>query len=101
MTRIWYTFCRFVNFEEIKKLYFGINSFIWSNVWSKFIDSINNAGYKFKDPIQGSVARFQDRFVDQCKKAFGKNNFNRIFEMESPDLDCCICTSAVALPEIL
>lgn len=87
MTRIWYTFCRFVNFEEIKKLYFGINSSDWNNIWREFIASINNANYKFDDPLQGRVARFQDRFVDQCRKAFGRNNFDRIFDMESSDLD--------------
>lgn len=87
ITRIWYTFCRFVNLGEVERLYFGNGSFDWNRAWSQFIRSINDAGYDFEDPFQGRVGRFQDRFVVQCRRAFGKYEFDRIFEMESSDLD--------------
>lgn len=87
MTRVWYTFCRFVDFEEVKKLYFGNGSFDWSRAWSGFIRFINEAGYEFKDPLPVREASLQNRFIKQCRKAFGKYKFNKMFEIESSDLD--------------
>jgi hypothetical protein len=87
MTRIWYTFSRFIDLKEIKKLYFSNSASDWGGVWREFITSMNNAGYNFSVPLSGSNARFQDRFVDQCKRTFGEYEFNRILEMESSDLD--------------
>jgi len=86
MIRIWYTFCRFVDFEAIKKLYFGNGSNVWRKVWGEFIQSVNDAGYVFQDPLIGR-GDLQDRFVDQCRRAFGRYEFDKILEMESLDLD--------------
>jgi len=94
MTRIWYTFCRFVDFEKTKTLYFGNGLFDWSRVWSEFIISINDAGYVFRDPLPGIPARLQDRFKDQCENAFGRYEFNKILEMESYGLDYGLIVSS-------
>lgn len=92
MVRIWYAFCKFVDFKEVIKLYFGNGSFDWNKAWNGFVSSINSADYVFEDPLRGSTIRFQDTFVDQCRKAFGRNQFNEILEYS--DLDYGLITSS-------
>jgi len=83
MARIWYTFCRFIDLEKVKKLFFGNGEQRWSTVWSSFLGEIRAAGYNFNDPLRGTRGRLQDRFLDECKRNFGRAQVERIVEMES------------------
>jgi hypothetical protein len=87
MARIWYTFCRFVPFEKVKKLFFGNSTTNWSRLWNEFLREINTLGYSFNDPMGGGPLRFQDRFLNECKTAFGRAAVERIHEMESSDFE--------------
>jgi hypothetical protein len=87
MARIWYTFCRFIPFEKVKTLFFGNGENNWSRLWSAFLQSINTAGFSFNDPMRGGPTRFQDRFLNECKAAFGKAEVERILELESPNFE--------------
>lgn len=83
MARIWYTFCRFVDFDIVKKLYFRNSKKNWDFVWNRFIAEINSEGIKFKSPLKGNNSQLQDRFLRECKASFGKGEVERIFETES------------------
>ena len=84
MARIWFTFCRFVSLNYVKRLFLGNDMQTWNDLWNRFLGDIRRSGYPdFRDPMPGGIGRFQDRFLDECKKRFGKANVERIFESES------------------
>jgi len=87
MAKIWYTFCRFVDFDIVKRLFFGNGEHNWGRVWGRFLDEIHNAGYNFRDPLRGNIGRLQDRFLDQCKRSFGRSEVEQIMENESDYFD--------------
>lgn len=51
------------------------------------MQGINAEGYNFNDPMGGGPSRFQDRFLNECKMAFGRAGVERIFELESSSFE--------------
>ncbi len=88
MARIWYTFCRFMPFNSIVELYFNDKKLSWTDQWANFLNEIAEAGYTFNDPLsQRSQVILEDRFLFECKKSFGENEVERIYEEDSYDFD--------------
>jgi hypothetical protein len=86
-TRLWYTFCRFVPFNTVAELFFNDNHLLWADQWSNFLQDISNIGYTFSDPLRRSQGIPEDRFLLECKKSFGENQVEKIFEKDSYDFD--------------
>jgi len=87
MARIWYTFCRFVHLNTVKRLFFAIDKRNWSRIWNRFLDEINENGFRFRNPLRGNFARLQDRFLSECIRSFGRLDVERIYEPESNNFD--------------
>lgn len=88
MARKWYTFCRFVDFGILKKLFFGIRQMKWSNAWKRFINDINSThNGNFSCSLKGYFGLFEDNFFSELKRSFGQTKVEKVFEMESYNFD--------------
>ena len=87
MARIWYTFCRFIPLDIVEKVFFNVNSLSWGTQLTTFLQDITNRGYTFSDPIRQVGGILEDRFLAECKRSFGEQQVDEIFELESSDFD--------------
>lgn len=92
--KIWYTFFRFVNFEEIVSLYFWNNK-SWNEVWTMFIEKLAAHGLRFDNIFYGrNRDSLKDMFLNKCANLW-RRDFEALFELEGGDFDFNKCARSV------
>jgi len=77
--KLWGSFCRFVPISELTKIYFWDGTKNWESRYADFLTTVRQAGYpRFQDVMQNPKPTLEIRFLQECRKAFGKR-FDHIY----------------------
>lgn len=90
---LWATFCSHVKLSETFPIYFYQENCDWNQSLNNFEENVKSAGYtKFHNPFNHTDESDIDQFTNECKNAFGEEEFESMRSNHARHIDFSLIT---------